>query len=157
METPNQPKSTFEQLSNQETIDLVTDLIELKDTVKLDGELVNQTKIFKQLQMMLSQQSIIHERIENKIDEVKLTLTRYYDGRLSQAVYKDKPIKFTPSTKSELDKMVTIDPVFARLKAELSESERNLKIIEEGIWQHRQRPKNIATIVSWRKYIETGM
>lgn len=157
MATEQQPKPSFQQLTNDQTIDEVTNIIELKNTVKLDSELINQTSIFKFLQKMLSEQSIIHEKISLKLDEVKLTLTRYYDGRLSQTVYKNKPLKFTPTTKSEVDKMVNVDPVYSLLKSEHNQSERNLKIIEEGIWQLRQRPKNIATIVSWRKYIETGM
>ena len=150
-------KTIFEQPSPEAMLDSVTEMIEMRDTVNLDKELIAQTKIFKVLQGTLSKQAKTHQEITEKLEEVVLNLTRYYDGRCSSAVYKERPLKFTPKTKTELDMMVRADDIYKIVNSDLKTSERNLQIIEDAMWQLRQRPKNIASIIEWRKYIETGM
>lgn len=140
-----------------EITELVASLIDFKDTVNLDGELIRQVPIFKQMQMLLSKQSKTHEELSLKMENLKLWKARYYDGRLAQTVYKESPLAHKPSTKSELDIMIKVDPDVVKLSSLISDSERCLQIIEDGLWQLRQRPKNIASIIEWRKYIETGM
>lgn len=149
----------FKQASNEETLELVSKIIDFEGTesVNLDAALLRQTKIFKFLQGKLSEQASINQKIQDKLDDTKILMSRFYDGKLSPEVYKQKKPKFTPSTKSELELIVKRDPLVSKIAEELRISERNLQIIEDGLWQLRQRPNIIKSAIEWRRYIETGM
>ncbi len=144
---------------NEVVIEEVSALIDMtpQELVQLDKHLERQPAIFKHLQMLLSRHSKVAQKIEMKISEVQYQLELYYNGRLAQAVYKERPLQHPPQNKTELNVLINNDKSMQALNGVKLECERNLQVVEEALWQLRQRPKSVATMVEWRKYVEAGM
>lgn len=138
-------------------LDEVCELIEIQDTVNLDKALLDQVKIFKYLQGLLSKHAQVHAQATAKREDAEKVSALYYNGRLAQAVYAERPIKHPPKTKTELDALLNTDPIVLQYREINRVTERNLSIIEDAMWQLRKRPDQIKHIIEWRKYIENGM
>lgn len=147
----------YELRTSEDITEEVSNLIEITGQRELSEEIERQAKLFKHLQNLLSKSSVVYDLVEHNYNVTYLWLTRYYEGKLPEKIYAERPVRYMPTNKSELEKMIMTDNHFTKIYSDKKTAERNIAIIEDAMWQLRQRPNHIKTIVEWRKYIEAGM
>lgn len=144
--------STFEELTNR-----CEEMLRIKDSVRLASALEEQNSIFHTTQRLLAMETRALEFLLRKEAEIEMYRRRYYDGKLPPAVYLEEPLKYPPSTKSEIDIYIKQDAIYNEIHSVTNEARRRVKYLEDVLWRIKERGNEIRTIIEWRKFVEAGL
>jgi len=141
----------------EDLIDRCEELLEIKDTTKLDVEAKKQTNIFFTVQRLLAVETKALEFFVKLEAEVEIQRRRYYEGRLPQQVYAKEALKYPSTSKTETDICLKSDGVFTEAKGLANAARQRVKFLEDVLWRVKERGSEIQTIMAWKKYIEAGI
>ena len=68
-----------------------------------------------------------------------------------------EPLKYPPSTKSEIDIYIKQEAVYNEIHSITNEARRRVKYLEDVLWRIKERGNEIRTIIDWRKFVEAGL
>lgn len=138
----------------QAIVDKVNQMLAV-DSTKLDHELIRQTKIFSDIQMIyLKEVAVLRDKMA-LLDKLKLERWHYYNGKAPAAVYKKEPMNYT-ILKTDIDKYLAADSQLTQAKANVGAQEDLVKFLEDSMKRVQGRGYEIKASMDWQKWIAGG-
>ncbi len=149
-------KSFFEDMPRSMPIeDLLNKLEELfeMDTINLDKEALQQTKLFFEIQRLYIDEGRCLGWIADKEAEIVHMRRRYYQGNLPQSAYVKEPLNPLP-LKTDVDKFLKADRMVLNIRRMLADAEVKTKLCEDSLKRVRDRGFDIKNAITWRMAME---
>lgn len=143
--------------SLEKLIDFCDDLLSIKDTVRLELALKEQSSIFFKVQRLLAVEADALDGYMRKESLLELQTRRYYEGKLPNEMYVKKPNRYPATTKADCDLQVKADPLFQEINKIVKDAKRRVEFLESVLWRVKERGTDINGIIEWKKYIEAGI
>lgn len=139
----------YTESSYEEIEKVVEDLLYINPD-NLDGEALNNQKIFPKISRIYIQKSRKLMDLTKTMAKLEHKRRRYYSGKESAEIYKKEPLT-EAILKSDVDNYMAIDPLVVEMRGLVKECEMIVKFLEESKGQLRSRGFDIKNSIEYRK------
>lgn len=143
--------------SIDELMNICEELLEIKNSTKLTEAAMEQNSVYFKVQRLLAEEANALDYFMGEEVKLEVHLRRYYEGKLPQSVYIDRPLKYPVGTKAESDLALKADPMFAEIRSAVVKAKRRVEFLESVTWRLKERGVEIRTIMEWRRFTEGGI
>lgn len=118
----------------------------------LDKEALKHMKLFSRIQYLYNKEFLELQRLLVRLDSVKHETKKYYLGKSSEAVYKEKPLNVSV-LKSDVDEYVKVDQGMVILTYEMKIQDQIVKYLEDSKSALKDRGFMIRHAIDFRRMI----
>lgn len=136
--------------SSYEEIEVYIDGLLSINGDNLDGEVLENQKIFAKINRVYIQKSRKLVALTNQLAALEHKRFRHYAGKETAAHYKTDPLP-EAILKSDIPSYMNVDPLVIEMRGLVKECERIVKFLEDAKGQLRSRGFDIKAAIEYRK------